>query len=242
MEVHHHSHTERKKWKHYFWEFLMLFLAVTLGFFVENQREHYIEHKRTREYAQLMVEDLKSDVKIYDSLITWIEEHIKSFDTVSGLFRQTPPVSNQRLIKAVLTQRGTYRVPLLPTTFNQMKSSGTLRYFRDPEISRSISRYYDYWHSVLKISLDYNDNFFESHIQTFMLNHFDYGESSYFGDTLLVSSPTYLERSLKTDILLRNRLTLYTSFLKYTVDYLTKPALEKALILMDLLKKEYHLE
>ena len=28
MEVHHHTHTPRKKWTHYFWEFLMLFLAV----------------------------------------------------------------------------------------------------------------------------------------------------------------------------------------------------------------------
>jgi len=35
MEVHAHTHTERKKWTHYFWEFFMLFLAVTLGFFVE---------------------------------------------------------------------------------------------------------------------------------------------------------------------------------------------------------------
>ena len=28
MEVHAHSHTPRKKWTHYFCEFLMLFLAV----------------------------------------------------------------------------------------------------------------------------------------------------------------------------------------------------------------------
>ena len=38
MEVHAHTHAHGKKtWKSYFWEFLMLFLAVTLGFFVENQ-------------------------------------------------------------------------------------------------------------------------------------------------------------------------------------------------------------
>jgi hypothetical protein len=30
MEVHHHSHTARKKWTHFFWEFFMLFLAVSL--------------------------------------------------------------------------------------------------------------------------------------------------------------------------------------------------------------------
>ena len=39
MEVHHHAHTPRKKWTHYFWEFFMLFLAVNCGFFVENQRD-----------------------------------------------------------------------------------------------------------------------------------------------------------------------------------------------------------
>ena len=48
MEVHQHTHTPRNKWTHYFWEFLMLFLAVTAGFFMENQRENYIEHKRAK--------------------------------------------------------------------------------------------------------------------------------------------------------------------------------------------------
>ena len=61
MEIHNHSHTARKKWNHYFWEFLMLFLAVTLGFFVENQREHYIEHKREKAYIRSLIRDLKQD-------------------------------------------------------------------------------------------------------------------------------------------------------------------------------------
>ena len=53
MEIHHHAHGSdpdsstssghrgRKKWTHYFWEFLMLFLAVFCGFLAENQREHF---------------------------------------------------------------------------------------------------------------------------------------------------------------------------------------------------------
>ena len=45
MEVHHHPHTSGKKWTHYFWEFLMLFLAVFCGFIAENFREHQIEKK-----------------------------------------------------------------------------------------------------------------------------------------------------------------------------------------------------
>jgi hypothetical protein len=43
MEVHTHTHTARKKWTHYFWEFLMLFLAVFCGFGVENFCEHQIK-------------------------------------------------------------------------------------------------------------------------------------------------------------------------------------------------------
>ena len=43
MEVHHHPHKHHsKKWKDYLYEFLMLFLAVTAGFFVENRREYFV--------------------------------------------------------------------------------------------------------------------------------------------------------------------------------------------------------
>src|SRR5215471_5281072 len=45
MEVHHHPHVEKKRFKEYFLEFLMIFLAVTLGFFAENIREHFAEKK-----------------------------------------------------------------------------------------------------------------------------------------------------------------------------------------------------
>ena len=43
MEVHHHPHVEKKNFKEYFLEFLMIFLAVTIGFFAENIREHITE-------------------------------------------------------------------------------------------------------------------------------------------------------------------------------------------------------
>ena len=58
MEVHHHSHPAhggtgtRKKWTHYFWEFLMLFLAVFCGFLAEYQLEHKIEKDRGKQYIR----------------------------------------------------------------------------------------------------------------------------------------------------------------------------------------------
>jgi hypothetical protein len=65
MEVHHHSHTEpvhgtsRKKFTHYLWEFLMLFLAVFCGFLAENQREHMVEHQREIKYMNSLIKDLR---------------------------------------------------------------------------------------------------------------------------------------------------------------------------------------
>jgi len=52
MEVHHHPKAGPKKFKEYFFEFLMLFLAVTLGFFAENLREHFSDKEKERKYVQ----------------------------------------------------------------------------------------------------------------------------------------------------------------------------------------------
>ena len=69
MEVHHHPdlHHRKKHWKEYFLEFLMIFLAVTLGFFAEQIREGFTDHIREKEYMKLMIEDLKSDTVLLSS-------------------------------------------------------------------------------------------------------------------------------------------------------------------------------
>ena len=61
MEVHHHTHAGhgKKTWKDYFWEFLMLFLAVFCGFLAEYQLEHVVEHQREKEYIHSFIEHNK---------------------------------------------------------------------------------------------------------------------------------------------------------------------------------------
>src|ERR1700755_1904128 len=63
MEVHKHPHhvTHKKKWGEYVLEFLMLFLAVFLGFVAENIRESTVEHEHAKEYANLLIGDLSTD-------------------------------------------------------------------------------------------------------------------------------------------------------------------------------------
>ena len=60
MEVNSHTHTARKKWTHYFWEFLMLFVAVFCGFMGENYREHYID-RRAIKHAKNLNDELFAD-------------------------------------------------------------------------------------------------------------------------------------------------------------------------------------
>ena len=60
MEVHHHAHHDhgKRNWKSYFWEFLMLFLAVFCGFLAEYQLEHKIERDRAKELLFTSIERL----------------------------------------------------------------------------------------------------------------------------------------------------------------------------------------
>ena len=69
MEVHHPHHHGSKKWKEHFLEFLMLFLAVTLGFFAENLRDQYIEKERAHEYLSHLASDVDNNIAFIDSLV-----------------------------------------------------------------------------------------------------------------------------------------------------------------------------
>lgn len=92
MEVHAHTKQPdsnqrmRKKWTHYFWEFLMLFLAVFCGFLAEYQLEHKIERERGRTYIKSMIEDLKTDTAALAAVITGFDRLHSRLDTALLLY------------------------------------------------------------------------------------------------------------------------------------------------------------
>ena len=63
MDVHHHSgeHHGSRKFKDYFKEFLMIFLAVTMGFLAENVREYLSDSQNISEMAGQLKDDLIND-------------------------------------------------------------------------------------------------------------------------------------------------------------------------------------
>jgi len=143
MEVHSHTHTSRKKWTHYFWEFFMLFLAVTLGFMVENQREHYIEHKRAGVYARSMLINLQTDTAELRQIIYRGEFAVKYLDSFLQLVTTTDihQIPTGKLYWYGLW--GGYLRGFEPNdaTFQQMKSSGSLRYFGNYKLEQKIGEY-----------------------------------------------------------------------------------------------------
>lgn len=143
MEVHSHSHTPRQKWSHYVWEFLMLFLAITTGFFVENQREHYIEHQRAKVYAKTMKANLSEDIVELKQMIyrgTFASAYLDSF----LLLLSNNDIS--RIPSGKLYWYGLFGAYIRgfqpnDATFQQMKGSGSIRYFSNDSLEQLVSNY-----------------------------------------------------------------------------------------------------
>lgn len=145
MEVHAHTPTERKKFKHYLWEFLMLFLAVTLGFFVENQREQLIERHRETRYMQNLLQDLSRDTTAMQSQSVFQKRAVVFADSLVDALNKTDRnkfSQNIYYYARILTIYNPFFYS--NATINQLKSSGSLRLIRKEFVADSIVQY-DIW-------------------------------------------------------------------------------------------------
>ena len=151
MEVHAHTHPppdnhrdRRKRWTHYFWEFLMLFLAVFCGFLAEYQLEHRIERDRERVYIKNLYDDLKSDTVIYSAYEKSGVAFAGYVDSLMRLLKS--PDRNSHLGKIyyytrVMTINSNIVYPN-QRTFTQMKNSGLLRLISKQKVAETVSSYY----------------------------------------------------------------------------------------------------
>ena len=142
MEVHAHTHTERKKWTHYFWEFLMLFLAVFCGFLAEYQLEHKIEKKREKQFMVSMIEDLKADTSAISILNEQRSGRLGMYDSLSNAIIEKKYSENGN--DFYYWGRNISRRAFFFSsdgTMQQLKNSGGLRLISDQLISDKIIAY-----------------------------------------------------------------------------------------------------
>src|SRR4030095_14801641 len=142
MEVHAHSHSHGKKnLGTYFWEFLMLFLAVFAGFLAENQREHIIERKRAHQFMQSMLLDVRTNIKNLDSLIVQDELYIKNYDTLTNWLLQDSAKIDRAAFARKMGAVWVRNFLVRKETYEQMKSSGSLRYVGNIEFLKKMMDY-----------------------------------------------------------------------------------------------------
>ena len=144
MEVHHHAHTARKKWTHYFWEFLMLFLAVFCGFLAENQREHMIEHQREKQFMRSMVEDLGNDTVELKKAILRCDTVARYSDSVLIFLSSFNPSVDLPVHFGMFIGKAGQRQTLINTdrTSSQLKHSGSMRLIRNKKVTGAILLYW----------------------------------------------------------------------------------------------------
>jgi hypothetical protein len=139
MEVHHHSH-HPKKWKEYITEFIMLFLAVSLGFMAENIREHQIEKHREIAYLKNVHEDLKLDLINIDNVLISNTIRLQAMDTLFTIINNNT-ITNEDVYYYIrnLALRATFESSHVG--LDQIKSAGGLRMVKNPEIISGIQEY-----------------------------------------------------------------------------------------------------
>jgi len=132
MEVHHHPdlHHKPKKWKEYVLEFLMIFLAVTMGFFAESIREHFGDKEKEKQAIESLVKCLSSDTAQLSSIIysnNLIAQNLDSFILLKNS-NLTTAVNKKRFYQYGTTgfiQDWYFKTN--DAAMQQLKSSGMLR-------------------------------------------------------------------------------------------------------------------
>lgn len=246
MEAHTHLHTERKRLKHYLFEFFMLFLAVFCGFLAENFREGSVENHREKQFVLSVAEDLKHDVHDLDSLIKGRQTRARRIDSLFLLLNNPDPNTYGNDIY-YYSRLLTYFGPFVNNdrTIQELKNSGNFRLISKQLVSDSIM-FYDQRVRSFESTYTREEAVAENYIA--MLS--DYFDSRVFNEMLRpsppgVNRPTGNPRLLITENRQLQKLLTAIHFFKAIniaiMDQQKRLKLQ-AESLLQFIKKEYQLE
>ena len=247
MEIHAHSHTARKKWTHYFWEFLMLFLAVFCGFLAEYQLEHIIEHQREKVYVRSMIEDLKSDTANFSLVINNFLENEAHLEFVLRGFEEGRKNNSENWAGQFVYSATMGFADFFYTdrTLQQLKNSGGMRLIRNEDASSGIINYdaaIKDLNAELRVLSETQEAYMEmaDKVWSFEKMFKDQGVIKWQWDPLLPVTRNYWTTSNQADFeYLYNKGSRY-----YDIYFWLKVQLERckkeAIALISLLTREYH--
>jgi hypothetical protein len=247
MEVHHHPHVEKKSFKEYFLEFLMIFLAVTMGFIAENIREHFVNSEKEKNYMEGMLQDLEKDTAGIPGVIVFQNLIIKKMDSALNI-----PVGNLRNI----TTQDTFFHHFFfayswigafnrnEITFTQLKNAGGFSVIRNKTVINSISELNSFYESPLQVNEDIYTNVWKR-LDEFAMQLIKLpAPPTSIDDPLYYAYPHNAEIFTRYDTPLIEQLYSFIQFEKSAIEVILdneKHYREQAVKLIELIKKEYDL-
>ncbi|HTK18996.1 MAG TPA: hypothetical protein VL442_05775 [Mucilaginibacter sp.] len=157
MEVHHHPRLDHnpKPWKEYLLEGLMIFLAVTMGFFAESLRERIADHQKEKEAMVSLVRDLKKDTAVLNNLIkVYMPTHNRWADSADQFINSLSIKGNEQKLTMALfnaTSWATYTPPEI--ALNNLKSSGAFDLITKDKVKAEILNF----NSIVNVYTRYSE-------------------------------------------------------------------------------------
>jgi hypothetical protein len=250
MEVHHHAHNpaephHKKNWKSYFWEFLMLFLAVFCGFLAEYKLEHIIEDQREVKNIRSLIQDLKSDISNLQSYVDLRMEKKVMLDSLVILLSDNS--YKQAGSQTYFFARHIFNGPAFQSTdgsIQQLKNGGNLRLIKKENIVNSILAYdteVKSLHEWDEADLSIRNSFREIGGSIFKADIFYKTMDSKMNFIRPVGNP----QLTTNDLSIINKVTFQVQYLSLMTQgniYRGDKLKTQAVNLINLLKKEYHIE
>ena len=154
MEVHHHPKVEKKNFKEYFLEFIMIFLAVTLGFIAENVRESLSDRSKEKEYVISIKKDLAADTTSLNIWIPNLYQKVADFDTLIFLLQtsnNTARGSDLYYYARLSTRSRVFTAD--DNTITELKNSGNFRLITNKTVINGLADFEKIINSYINLSI-----------------------------------------------------------------------------------------
>jgi hypothetical protein len=188
-----------------------------------------------------LVADLKKDTaRFNDENKKWLQRQ-PNFDTLINLLIQPVSATDERILRKLLYINYVSDAKLNTATYNQMKTSGSLRYINDLTLITALEGYYEIQIPRAIESSQSTMKFFDSYIKTFFIEHLRNQDMGVNPDTVKNWNPVIFGRTKEADQRLSNIIEMDRTQLGIANRFY-ESANKDAGELIALIKEEYHVE
>jgi hypothetical protein len=167
---------------------------------------------------------------------------LPDFDSLFKVLIRPAPASNYTVIEKFLPLSYQFGLEITSTTYNEMKSSASLRYIRDQELRKKLQDYYEVYIPRDQLFIELCDKFYSQYVMPYNVDNIRAQDWDFQKDSLLTATPEFENRSKQSDQRLANVMWLYGHLLEAYIRIRQNPSAAQCKNLMELLKVQYHLK